>query len=569
MKNYKWIFSFIVAAMLAFAAPALGASGDMVVEGRAADTITIGTALLPDISGGADLGTTALEVGDIFVGNDKYVQYGDGQEMRSGWDSTNSYFLLGDGTNDFLRVTDGGTTGTFSLFGTIDLAHTAATTDDHAFEIDVDAAAFGDVKAIDINYTTGILVAGSDEAIILVNINEIGSTGGDIFALEVLATEGSATPYAIKAGVGVGPVHQDKGSFANPTKGTDNTTGASVTDTSIGFTQSPDTITDSNNGFGAFVVGEIVVVTGATTGANNTTYTITVATAGALTVTPQPNTVENDAATITVEGNVPAMFDGSSGTTTAIFESDSEYILIGAASAFEEIEIILTVGASGGGIAPTFAYSVSGAHTFTAFTPVDGTNGLKNSGIIAWDASDVSSHVANSNTSTFDILITRTRNTLTTTPILGYAKVASTTEYLWDASGDLTVNAIAAGSTIDTTDALTGEAKVITISGNDVLTVAQCRGTVILVTGAYTPVLPDVSGFSDSDGGICTFIATTAAVFSVDPNASDSIVLYDTLQTDGHKATSPGTLGASITFVGSSSVGWMGLRGQGIFVNGG
>ena len=34
MKKYKWFISFIIATVLAFASPVLGAYGDGVVEGR-------------------------------------------------------------------------------------------------------------------------------------------------------------------------------------------------------------------------------------------------------------------------------------------------------------------------------------------------------------------------------------------------------------------------------------------------------------------------------------------------------------------------------------------------------
>ena len=328
------------------------------------------------------------------------------------------------------------------LYKSVDILHTSTHADDHALEIDTDAAGYGDVKALDIDYVTGNITAGEDEGILLINVDRTLATGGDIFALEVLATDqvtGSTGTYGLKIGAEIGPVHQDSGTFANPTKGTDNTIGSSVTDTSIGFTQSPDTITDSNNGFGGFVVDELVVVTGATTGANNTTYTITAVAASALTVTPQPNTVEDDGATITVEGNVPAMLDGSLGTTTAIFEANSEYILIGAAAAFEEIEFIVDTSASGAGIKPTFWYSTAGSHQFTQFTPVDGTDGFKHTGVVAWDTSDLSSHAANTDTSTYDIKVIRTRSNLTTSPILGYAKTAATTEYIWDKDGDVNI----------------------------------------------------------------------------------------------------------------------------------
>ena len=260
-------------------------------------------------------------------------------------------------------------TGDNTITGSLDIIHTSTEADDHALELDVDAAGFGDVKAIDIDYITGAIEAGEDEGIILINIDEIAATGGDVFAVEVLATDGSADIYGLKAGALVGPIHQDSGTFANPTTGTDNT----------------------------------------------------------------------------ADTDVPNMIDGNSGTTTAIFEADNEYIIIGAAAAFQEIEFILTTPASVN-IKPTFWYSTAGTGQFTQFTPVDGTNGFRNTGVIAWDASDLTGHVADTGTGTFDIKIIRTKNNLSTNPVLGYAKVAATTEYIWDKDGNLHIATMGIGT---------------------------------------------------------------------------------------------------------------------------
>ena len=257
--------------------------------------------------------------------------------------------------------------------GTVDLIHTSTANNDHTLELITDAAGFGDVKSLDIDYITGAISAGEDEAIILINIDETAATGGDVFGLEVLSTEGSAAIYGMKVGAIIGPVHQDSGVFSNPDTGTDNTI-----------------------------------------------------------------------ATV-----VAAMIDGTTTTTTAIFESDNEYIIVGASSTFEEIEFILTTVASGGGISPTFGYSISGSNTFTTFSPVDGTNGFKNTGLVAWDASDLTSHTTNDATNSYDILVTRTKNSLSTSPILGFMKTASTTEYVWDKDGNVNVNNLTAAGTVE------------------------------------------------------------------------------------------------------------------------
>ena len=281
-----------------------------------------------------------------------------------------------------------GSTGTFSgdlsVIGIIDLVHTAVIADEHALEIVVEAAGFGDIKALDIDYITGAISTGEDEGVILLNIDELDSTGGEIFGLEVLATEGSATVFGMKTGVGIGPIHQNVGSFANPTLATDNTTAA----------------------------------------------------------------------------DVAAMRDNNVATTTAIFENDDEYILIGAAAAFSELEIVLaTVSSKDAQL--TFGYSIAGAHLFTPFTPVDGTNGFRNTGIISWDAGDLVNHAVNTDTGTFDIKITTTRNGSFTRPVLGYIRSAAVVEYLWDKDANLEVATLVSG--IVTTGSIVSSAGKITL----------------------------------------------------------------------------------------------------------
>jgi len=78
--------------------------------------------------------------------------------------------------------------GTFDIIHTLEVAghvgidRTATANDQHALEITADAAGFGDFKVIDVIYTSGTLSAGEDEAIVLVNIDEIQASGGDITA---------------------------------------------------------------------------------------------------------------------------------------------------------------------------------------------------------------------------------------------------------------------------------------------------------------------------------------------------------------------------------------------------
>jgi hypothetical protein len=266
--------------------------------------------------------------------------------------------------------------GTFNTIKQV-ITTAATATDLAALEIDCDAAGFGDVKALDIDYITGALAATDSEAVMLVNIDESAAVGGDIHALEVLATEGSATVWGVLAGVGVGPIEQLSGTFTAP----------------------------------------------------------------------------DSALVLAVDRLAEFSSDASD---IALFVADNDTVTIGNATKFEEIEVLLSTVASGSGVAPTFEYS-TGSGTWASFTPVDGTNGFKNSGVIAWLDSSIPSW-ATGLASEYLIRITRTKNAVTTVPIESVIKISSAQAYSWDKDANLNVNTIqvggANGSTLTTSTAL-------------------------------------------------------------------------------------------------------------------
>lgn len=369
------------------------------------------------------------------------------------WDDTNN--RLGVGVNTGFDPRTG-----ITISGDVDILHTATESDDHTFELDVDAAGYGDVKAIDIDYITGAISTGEDEGIILLNIDEIAATGGNVFGLEVLATEGAAgsttTVYGLKAAALVAPIHQDSGTFVNPDIGTNDTP------------QTP----------------------------------------------------------------VANMIDGNAANTTAIFLALDDYIIIGSDATFQEIEFILTTDSSGAGIKPKFEYSTGGSG-FTEFSPVDGTNGFRNTGVVAWDMSDLVGHAINADTggaNTYDIKITRQRTNLTTPPVLGYAKVVATTEYIWDKDGNvniktLTISSIAAeGSDVD---------KFLVDSSG---LIKYRTGAEILadIGGSVSAHLHDTQTLEhdgvDSDGGAFNFATTGDLTFQP---ATDGTTRYQWLDADG------------------------------------
>jgi hypothetical protein len=263
-------------------------------------------------------------------------------------------------------------TGDLTIDGVMDILHTATAPDDHALELDVFAEGNGDVKAVDIVYDTGVIQGGDDEAVILSNIIEDDATGGTIVGYEVIATEGSATIYALGAGAGVNPVEQQSGTFTNVDFGIKTESGVGATDETAAF---------NNQGTG---------------------------------------------------------FDIS------IFDNNGDDIIIGKNTKFTEIEFLLNNFSNPQSIDPTFAYWNGSA--WTSFIPIDGTNGMQNSGIVIWTLDDISDWATNTQgidaTPRYRIRITRTRGGGTSEAIEAKIQVAETVEYKWDKDGNLDINAV-------------------------------------------------------------------------------------------------------------------------------
>ena len=264
-----------------------------------------------------------------------------------------------DATFATLKVNTTMSDDTLEVEGSQHINHTSIISGDHALEIDLDAGGNADCKALDIVYTSGNLMDGKEDSVILVSIDDFNSSGGEIFALSVVAVEGDAEIYGIETAATINPIIQLSGTFSNPDLGEVNTT-------------------DKLSEF----ISDI--------------------------------------------------------TNTNIFDNDNDYVIIGKSSKFEEIEFILSTTASGAGIKPTFEYS-TGLGTWTMFSATDSTNGMKNTGVVVWLDADLMWTTSSGN---YLIKITRTQNTLSTTPIVSYIQCAIVVEYGWDKNGDLTINLI-------------------------------------------------------------------------------------------------------------------------------
>ena len=88
-------------------------------------TLTVGTAVLPDASGGADIGSASAEFGDVYIADDKQIKFGSDQDVTMEYDEDGTDTLLisgdvtiADGSNDFDIASHDGTNG-LKLGGTL------------------------------------------------------------------------------------------------------------------------------------------------------------------------------------------------------------------------------------------------------------------------------------------------------------------------------------------------------------------------------------------------------------------------------------------------------------------
>jgi len=153
--------------------------------------------------------------------------------------------------------------------------------------------------------------------------------------------------------------------------------------------------------------------------------------------------------------DVTAAFN-SDASDVQLFVSNGDKVYIGNAVPFSEIDVILAVVASGAGVRPVFAWS-DGAAGFTTFDANDGTNGYRNNGEHDWSSTALvglgwAQDTVNGQAGKYWIEITRTQGGAGTPPTEDTIQVDVTVDYGWDKSGDLTVNDIAPGGTVDGRD---------------------------------------------------------------------------------------------------------------------
>lgn len=130
----------------------------------------------------------------------------------------------------------------------------------------------------------------------------------------------------------------------------------------------------------------------------------------------------------------------------AIFSADNEYLIVGSADTFNDINFILGT-VSSTDIAATFEYS-TGSGTWATFTPTDDTNGFTESGRVIWSLDDIPGWKYGAG-SEFLIRITRTEDTVSTTPVLDTVQNLNATQdlnYILDNAADITSTVSSGGA---------------------------------------------------------------------------------------------------------------------------
>lgn len=146
-------------------------------------------------------------------------------------------------------------------------------------------------------------------------------------------------------------------------------------------------------------------------------------------------------------GEIPSGGSWSDGLDTkTIFEDDDDEILIGSTGVFDSMEVLLSTVASQAEFAVYEFLNDSAA--WVAFTPGDTTNDWRQNGIISWESAgftnwDAAGDPGGAEASAgYWIRVRRTRNTVTTDPVVTTIKILDPTEYKWDANGDVDIHGI-------------------------------------------------------------------------------------------------------------------------------
>ena len=145
---------------------------------------------------------------------------------------------------------------------------------------------------------------------------------------------------------------------------------------------------------------------------------------------------------------------------------------------------------------------------------MDGTNGFRNTGVIEWDVADLAGFAVGTG-GEYLIRITRTRNALSTTPIVDLVQISALTEFKWDKNADVNLNSLTLVTDLAVAHGGTGRSShtaYAVLCGGTTATAAQQS---IASVGTAGQVLT-----SNGAGALPTFQAHTVPVMTVTSVAS-------------------------------------------------
>lgn len=127
----------------------------------------------------------------------------------------------------------------------------------------------------------------------------------------------------------------------------------------------------------------------------------------------------------------PAALSGAT-----VFDSTNDWLEVRNTAVFTELEFLMS-SASSKSISPKFEFW--NGSSFTAFGPVDGTNGMLNNGAVLWQATDVVGWTASAGA--YILRVTREENKGLTSPVYqnNGIKIVEGVEYGWDKDAKLSI----------------------------------------------------------------------------------------------------------------------------------
>ncbi len=200
-----------------------------------------------------------------------------------------------------------------------------------------------------------------------------------------------------------------------------------------------------------------------------------------------------------------------------IFVADDDAIYIGAVATFSQLEVLLTTPANVDA-QPTFHY-YNTALAWVEFFPYDGTAGFRQDGTIEWKSGNFTNWKSDYDPGAADgsagyyIKITRTRNTMATTPVPTTIKTLEPTPFGWNSTGDLSVNDIAIAGTLTAAIA----ALTPTLNNNTGVLIAAGKAVYMATTGSLEIALA-------SNAAVGTALVRGVTSASIANGASGAVV---------------------------------------------